>query len=229
MPEGYLYKPHYRILLKEKQTSVQEYYDFNLNAQSDKNGDIIFSTDIIGEYWFNTNIPYYLTNGDIIILYYNDGSYKEGYGSPKTNDKKVYFTVDSFVLTNHEMKPQKIFLRNDEAPSHSYYVANGSGKRLYRDYVPETEIEQASPIYNRPFTNGAIYINTKIDFFLKRQDPQGIYLNNITNDGENNGENNDNTYNENMSIKKIFNINSLEKDISNIEYNEISNFTVCGQ
>lgn len=224
MPEGYLYKPHYRVLLRERQDSVSEYYDLNLNAQTDEKGDIIFSTDIIGEYWFITNIPYSLSNGDIIILYYNDGSYKEGYVSPKTNGKNVYFTVKELYLNDDKMKPQKIFLRNNEAPLNSYYIANGSGKRMYRDYILETEIGQTSPIYNRPFTNGAIYINTKVDFFLRRQDPQGIYLNHLTNKDENN----EGVYNEDASIKKLFSINSLEKDISNIEYNEISDFTVCG-
>ena len=52
---------------------------------------------------------------------------------------------------------------------------DGSGKRTWRNILLESEIDQDSDIYDRPFANGAIYLHGDVNFFVRRQDPDGRY------------------------------------------------------
>ena len=109
---------------------------------------------------------------------------------------------------------QKVFLRNLEAPSNSYYVANGSGKRIWKKVIPETELLQTSDIYNRTFANGSIYVNTDINFFLRRQDPHGEYgLHN----NETNGEGSNNKYI----------VEGLKQILPDVEYKVRTDYNSC--
>lgn len=211
MDEGYLYQPHYRVKLKEYSDKTYELYDTNLKALELEEGVKIKKGNVIGEYYFKSNIPYNLVINDVIILYYGD-HYKEAYVSPKTDGDLVYFTISlSKLLKDDELNPVSIFRRNISAPDYSCYIDDGKGKRIWKEIIPEAELSTDSDIYNRPFANGAIYVNTQINFFLKRQDPDGVYLTEGVEE-----------------VKKIFNITPSQLSYTEVENNEEEIGTICG-
>ena len=204
-PEGYFYKPHYRVKLKEYDTHVHYVYDKKVNVVNKK---IYKDDEELFGYYFVTDIDYKIRCGDVILLYYGNGEYREFFASHKTDSKKVYFNANMLLDIKH-MNPQKVFIKNFNAPEDSYYIANGSGKRLWRNVIPETEILQTSDIYNRTYANGSIYINTGINFYLRRQDPQGEY-------GLRDGG---------LGVK--YSINGLNTILPDIEYKTTIDYNTC--
>lgn len=61
-------------------------------------------------------------------------------------------------------------------PSNSVELEDGTGRYLWREFKEEHEYEVENGEINKyVFTNGAHYINKNINFFLRRQDPDGRY------------------------------------------------------
>lgn len=61
-------------------------------------------------------------------------------------------------------------------PSNSVELEDGTGRYLWREFKEEHEYEvENGEINGYVFTNGAHYINKNINFFLRRQDPDGKY------------------------------------------------------
>ena len=68
-------------------------------------------------------------------------------------------------------------------------------------------------LYDTPFTNGAHYFHRNVMFYLKRQDPYGIYgIGNEPSD---------------LSAWFQFSVNGKDKDVSYAEYVEEGGGTVC--
>lgn len=208
-PEGYFYRPHYAIKLKEYASKVQAMGDILLQRTSSitKNGTGYF------EYSFTTEYDYQLRENDVLVLYKN-GKYEEGVVSSKTLGQNVVFTINK---TDNELNYEKVFLKNQLIPEETYYLPNGSGKRLWREVIKESELPQTSDIYNRTFANGSIYINTNINFFLRRQDPDGIY--GLRDCSYSNSDS--------LKTKSDFVMAGLKQSLPDVEYKTNSNYTVC--
>ena len=75
----------------------------------------------------------------------------------------------------------RIFKPVLEMPNNSVELTDGSGRFLWREFKQEHDYEsERGEISKYIFTNGAHYINKGINFFLRRQDPDGYYdLSNI--------------------------------------------------
>ena len=48
-------------------------------------------------------------------------------------------------------------------------------KFTWRRFIPQSELSTNDALYNTTFSNGRLYIEKNINFFLRRQDPFGIY------------------------------------------------------
>ena len=71
---------------------------------------------------------------------------------------------------------------NVEIPNYAFRI--GNNQFLWRNIINIGEVSSTLPEYL--FTNNTFYINKKVDFFLKRQDPHknnsvGLYTGNIAN------------------------------------------------
>ena len=73
------------------------------------------------------------------------------------------------------MKDFKFFKPNSEMPSTAYDFNDGSGVYKWRDIESFEFVNNNSEVFNDVFTNGAHYIHQNINFFLRRQDPYGLY------------------------------------------------------
>ena len=69
----------------------------------------------------------------------------------------------------------KIFKYNTAKPSNALEIKDGTGRYLWRPILSEREMVRGNELYDRPFTNGKIYVHKFIDLYLRRQDPYNDY------------------------------------------------------
>lgn len=169
-PEGYFYKPHYRIKLKEFSNAVSYDFDLQMAVLTNDDGNKIQLNEDGLRYEMYVNGSYSLLTNDKIILLYRDKTYIEATVT-EVNGNKIIFVSKRIK----DLKPWRVFLKNKNVPSYAYYNADGSGKRVWRKILLESEIPQDSDIYDRPFANGAIYLHDDFNLYVRRQDPDGRY------------------------------------------------------
>lgn len=172
-PEGYFYKPHYRVKLKEYSKLVTYDYDVPI---VEKNEIDIQEYGKFRCYSFKTKEKYAFSNEDRVVLYYEDGHKIEYYVYPN-NESDNIVTFYDFDRDINEIREGlvRIFYKNAAIPNYAYYTGDGTGKYIWRQLINDTELDQDSDIYDRMYANGAVYINTNINFYLRRQDPYGNY------------------------------------------------------
>lgn len=207
--EGYFYKPHYKIVLKQyKETvkqgehtriAISEYTDIDLN-----------------NYMLTTSKNYYFELLDKVYFY--DKITKEKvigtvYKIEGKNRNNIFINVK--LLDNTTIDDYIIYRPNSEKPYGSYELEDGSGRYLWRDLLEDHEYEINGEISKYIFTNNAHYINKQIIFKLQRQDPTGEYkISSITGP---------------TPIINNFGIEGVTNDYSNIEtmLNDVEDGLLC--
>ena len=90
---------------------------------------------------------------------------------------------------------------NSIIPIYASLINDKSGKYVWHDVLNSGEMGTVN-IEDYPFANGAFYIEQNINFYLKRQDPYGIYgLKSIRN--ENNITGDDDSQNRDLTFYKF--------------------------
>ena len=64
---------------------------------------------------------------------------------------------------------------NLDAPSYAHLLKDGTCRVIWRDVLNNGFSLSDSSIEEYPFTNGAFYINKRIDLYVRRQDPHNEY------------------------------------------------------
>ena len=194
--EGYYYKPHYPIEIKMfgKLNSVSP--DF-LKIRSIKKEN--------GVYSIVTSSYHYLGVGDKAMIYdstqekyytlvtvkNNNSNYKKFYckvysEDGKTLEKLTFMDGDGkshdLLNTNDDvarglyMSDFKLFkVDNLEIPSYAKILKDGTCRYVWRNIINNGFNPTVSSVEEYPFTNGAFYINKRIDIYVRRQDPYNMY------------------------------------------------------
>lgn len=167
-PEGYYYQPHYKVALREYSDTINK--GTHIRVVTREIGSI--GTDT---YSALTSTNYYFEMGDEMYLYNVITNEKVTGWVIKIEGKN--FNEITFKLTSGitDFSQYKIYRRNPERPSNAYELNDGSGIYVWRDVKPSSEIDTDSELYDSTFTNGAHYFQKNINFYLKRQDPLGVY------------------------------------------------------
>lgn len=170
-PEGYYYKPHYEIKICELSEKPEEGCHTKMSFI-----ELGAVSDVKNVFTGMTAVPYYVQEGDTIYAYRkNSTSRKEGkilyVGGPLYTEVRFELTIGQ----NERITDYRIFKHNDEMPKYSYELNDGSGRYLWKKIVPYDELDRTEEVYNMVFTNGAKYCHKNIEFYLKRQDPEGKY------------------------------------------------------
>jgi hypothetical protein len=84
-------------------------------------------------------------------------------------DELLEKPIDVNVNNKKEMK---FFLKVDNIPSYSHLLKDGSCRYVYRE-LHQNGYDDNTDIETYPFTNGNLYVNKNIVFFLRRQNPNG--------------------------------------------------------
>ena len=179
--EGYYYKPFYPIEIKTFGS---------LNSVSPDFLKIIGIKKYDGEngryYSISTLSYHYLSPGDKSMIYDTEQDKYYTLVTIKNNEsnyKKFYFVAydekgtDKVDLDISDYSKFKLFkIDNLEVSSHASLLKDGTCRFVWRDlYNNGFSPTSAKSTEEYPFTNGAFYINKRIDIYVRRQDPYGVY------------------------------------------------------
>ena len=200
VPEGYYYKPHYRVMIRQFEGTVNQgehreiAYSSIVNAGGG-NWDIVTSKN----YYFEAPYSVYRdSDGGIHTpeeehagmeeLPIRDGSKvyacKNYDGKISTitgtcisvggaDFREITLHFDSNV--NIKKDGWKIFRENTEKPEYAFELEDGTGRYLWRNVMSYSDMSPDDELYDDLFTNGAHYFHKNIMFYVKRQDPNGEY------------------------------------------------------
>lgn len=95
-----------------------------------------------------------------------------------TFDGDSFSTIDN--LTSNHFSPSSgervlyAYWSPNNVPTYAK-LSEGTRKFVWRTVIAPSEMTQNDELYDIPFTNGRFYLEKNINFFLKRQDPNGKY------------------------------------------------------
>lgn len=168
-PEGYFYKPHYKIkLISEGLIPIKSEAKV-INFDKDnvvKNGNTLtFVAPTNFGFYKGDNIAFFNINDSstswLEIINVKNGTeltVKDEYGKVNISTIGNYF---AFWSPNNVPTYAKLSLIER--------------KFVWRKLTPQSELMMDDELYNTPFSNGRLYIENNINFFLRRQDPTGEY------------------------------------------------------
>lgn len=208
-PEGYYYKAHHKIILKEYNDTVEwgsdekidiKYFTAKTIGSEEVDGKTIYEH----EYTVSCEAKeHYLSIID--TLYFLD---KNG-GILYIKPSSVSSTSFTFIIKDNRnsfinLTEYILFKQNPLKPKNSYSYNDGSGKYNWRTFKGVDEYSNEDILKNRPFTNKTHYLHRNINLYVRRQDPHGLYGLSFNNDTP--------LFNMNMIIR------GNDKDVSNYNY-----------
>jgi hypothetical protein len=170
--EGYLYQPHYRIPIKSWAKDVTSVIPHMLTIKKIDTDDNRFS--------FATMEKHFVEVGDVLILKHVDTNGISTCWKVKVVELLDYrrFVAEIieggelFSTNRSELIRYKLIKIDDEIPSYAYFVKNGTSQFIWRElYQNGLNPDETNEVY--PFLNNALYVHKDINFYLKRQDPNG--------------------------------------------------------
>lgn len=180
MPEGYFYNPHTKIKLFEEAEEpnksdalVINYAATNSEYNSEKK-----------EFKFKAPTNYGFYKGDS-IAFFNSRTYQINWGEIINVSDNTLITVrfpkeaidlsmEKLVGSNGYEREYIAFWSPDNVPTYAK-LSIGERKFVWKKLLPYSELAKSSDLYDTPFSNGRLYIEKNINFYLKRQDPTGEY------------------------------------------------------
>jgi hypothetical protein len=181
-PEGYHYKAHYNIPLRSFGDDIRQssHYSMSVISAEPVQMDGIFIK-------LKTNQKYNFGSGNNVFIC-NDSEGLWYNSSIVSCEGSTTFIINpiSKDVVKYEGKPYldwietcelinngklRIRVANEAIPDYARNI--GTNLFLWRDIVPASESGD-NVLSSYPFANGALYIDKSINFFLKRQDPEGL-------------------------------------------------------
>lgn len=180
--EGYYYNPHYEIRLRTFDKIQTVFPDFLTIKSLYKVSENTYRITCLENH--------YLTLGDKSIIY--DKEKKQYYYcttvSDEENDTYRTFTckiwdekgnvvdIDPMYGGDENLRNYRLFkMDNLDVPSYATVLKDGSCRVIYRDILNNGFNISDDTVEEYPFTNGAFYVNKRVDLFVRRQDPHGWY------------------------------------------------------
>ena len=112
-----------------------------------------------------------------VVLYENTDEvteYTETFNEGLDDEETETFNTNRIIRKVGRIK-YKLFKYNVEKPANALELNDGTGNYLWRPFLSESALTQDDELYNRPYTNGRIYVHKFVDLFLRRQDPYNDY------------------------------------------------------
>lgn len=242
-PEGYFYKPFYRIPVRTENSTASFATAKNINYDTTtgitfEDTEEDYLTDISlalptpnNKYKIGQTIGIYdIKTNDTIIGYIKE---------VKVNDKNIVTGITSEFSNKDFERASKIQTVGDEDFEAMFKGGSGVERRYYafwsetnipkyaklckersrfvwRELVAPSKLTSNDELYDTPFMNGSFYQNINVNLFLRRQDPQGDY--GLSKPKNASGQNELQTFRANTEVKKI--------DVSNI-ITSLNNDKLC--
>lgn len=202
-PEGYVYKPHHKIVIGRFSNTIEQLYDVKIAVENK------FYDPQLRMVSFQTKENYNLMLNDIICVV-DKTTFENNLFSVKTtefDEEKQIYTYNCLAENNKRpiiTNDYYIFKHNLAIPEGAYMVHNDTGQHLWREIELPSNYDNREDLYKIPFTNNAFYHHENIVFPVRRQDPlhtYGMYV-------EKNGK----------QIENNFEIPSTKFDKTPVEY-----------
>ena len=190
--EGYYYNPHYEIPIKtfdKVQTMMPDFLTMTSLVNTDKGARISVLEN------------HYLSIGDKAIIYDLDkNTYYTCITVKGDNDNYKVFTcniydengkqvvfkdlyptydvdIDSEEYdSSYDVDNFKLFkMDNLDIPSYARILKDGTCRLIWRNILNNGFNSNDDTVEEYPFTNGAFYVNRRIDLYVRRQDPYAFY------------------------------------------------------
>lgn len=85
-------------------------------------------------------------------------------------------TINSSSVSNVKVSSFKLFkMDNLNVPSYARVLRDGTCRIIWRNILNNGFNKSDDSVEEYPFTNGAFYINKRIDIYVRRQDPYNVY------------------------------------------------------
>lgn len=121
---------------------------------------------------FNTINNYSLLFNDIVILTDNSNIYKYKVNSYMKKNNAYECNIELINGNNSSNLDSCVFFKyNMNIPEYSYVLPDNTGIVLWREIKKPSNLTFMDDLYKTPFTNGAFYHHTNINFYVRRQDP----------------------------------------------------------
>lgn len=178
-PEGYYYKPHYKIILKELSSELKQ--DSNIRIKyidaSIENGKLYMKCSMNYGFIISEDILFYneATGEKFVEVVEDADNFTNEVTISMNNIKDLQLTDDQTNSGNTIISGYTIYQCNYAIPQKSYDMKDGTGRCLWRDILSYAELKSTNPTFNDVFTNNAHYKHLNVNFFLQRQDPQGEF------------------------------------------------------
>lgn len=177
MPEGSFYNPHTQIDLKEEDGIISNAPAKLINYNSE---DIIIGIENDKEVLI-INVPtnYGFYKGDY-IAFYDINTNNTIWGEiikTENNGFTLYINIDIDIDLNdfkYKSRKYKAYWSPNNVPIYANFLPKNR-KFVWRKLLGQSELKNTSPLYDMTFSNGRLYVEKNINFFLRRQDPFGNY------------------------------------------------------
>ena len=176
-PEGYFYKAHYPIQLKEFDSEIHQASHYDLKIKKvylDSVGDKVFL-------FVQTTLPHKLQENDLLLICDDERdrilrtnvTYVKNHLIFAISDVGQFTCTDMYKVLSGKISKLSFNLRryNSEIPSYAEKIPYRNAY-LWRN-VNTVGNKNNTKLPEYTFNNGCFYINQEINFFLKRQDPFG--------------------------------------------------------
>lgn len=182
-PEGYIYKAHNKIKIKEIDETLKTADGYLINYAGDTSSLSTitvkneFDEDVTyDEISLISPIDYGFEKGQV-IAFYDSKNKKHIWGSLiYFNKTTIKILVDNKDIDINRLKNNEyiVVLCKDGCPKYAIYIQTLKSF-VWRDNINMCDLPTTNELYDTPFTNGCHYIYENINFFLQRQDPVGDY------------------------------------------------------
>ena len=197
-PEGYYYKAHHKLILKEYNDTVEWGSDEKINFTGVEVESNKYSIACDTK-------AYYLSITDTLCLWNKNNGRIIFFNPEEVVSSGFTFTSDELAESSSDvLSKYLLFKENPLKPNNAYSYNDGSGMYNWRTFKGVDEYSNEDTLKNRPFANETHYLHRNINLYVRRQDPHGLYGLSFNNE------------------TPLFNINMIimgnDKDVSNYNY-----------
>lgn len=165
-PEGYFYNPHIRIKISEEDELVDESEAKLINTTNlNISGNTISLTA-------PTNFGFY--KGDNIAFYNKNTGDVIWSEIIQSNNTHLVLRLDDNKINENNKINYELYWSPDNVPTYATLMRN-KRKFTWRKLLPQSQLNSKHSLFETPFSNGRLYIEKNVNFFLRRQDPTGKY------------------------------------------------------
>ena len=196
--EGYYYNPHYEIPIKTFDKLQQIIPDFLTIREMKKVGENVYQFTTLEQHFLSIGDKAIIYDS-IQDKYYNlvtisgdsdnyrvftcnvfdektDKPTNIDYLNGKDKPTVIESLSTKMKISGVELYDYKLFkMDNLGCPSYARVLKDGTCRVIWRDVLNNGFNKSDDSVEEYPYTNGAFYINKKVDIYVRRQDPHDEY------------------------------------------------------